>query len=197
MSWQDSRRRSRRWYKYYRLAAKKIQNLIEENDIIASEAFIRIIFDMNEDRRLHKNQRIANSAFKSMCLAIKDVRLDTKTISSKRYSSSENRPSNMAGAVRDPDEMGPSPLTSVFEPGVLVSLAQTNALPSLNPRLVYYDAPPGLKATCAACGFYGDCRLEPGPFSGNIFRCVDVTACKARRQIADQKDKTLTKEEPF
>lgn len=78
MSWQDNRRRERRWYKRYKEVCdevKSISNTAGPSSPVRASAFVDMVYRMLERSRSHKNKRIAISAYKSMELAIRDTGL--------------------------------------------------------------------------------------------------------------------------
>jgi hypothetical protein len=78
MSWKDNRRRKRTWYRHYKWLCDRVKELIGpygRGESIAAEAFVRIMFELYESRRMHRRRRIATSAFESLKLACEDTGL--------------------------------------------------------------------------------------------------------------------------
>jgi hypothetical protein len=75
MSWQDNRRRKRTWYKHYRRIAEQMVNLMSGPEPMAAEALVIEFFKVYETYRMHGKRRIANSAWESIALAVKDTGL--------------------------------------------------------------------------------------------------------------------------
>jgi hypothetical protein len=91
MSWQDNRRRRRIWYAHYKYLADRVLALMSPPPhpdgarLVAAEALVRLLWDVYEQHRLHRNQRIASSAFDSMVLACQDAGLDRISIDPSLY----------------------------------------------------------------------------------------------------------------
>lgn len=79
MSWRENRQRKRVWYRHYRELANELKALmdaaIEQDRGIATEAILKMFFNLYERRRLHKRKRAAASAWASLELAIRDTGL--------------------------------------------------------------------------------------------------------------------------
>lgn len=80
MSWRENRQRKRVWYQHYLELAKELEELMDaaqkDDRGIATEAILKMFFDLYERRRLHRRKRAALSAWASLELAIKDLGLD-------------------------------------------------------------------------------------------------------------------------
>lgn len=74
MSWKENRRRKRTWYIHYKGLAEKILAASELKQISGLE-LLMMFYELYESRGLHRNRRIATSAFESFKLAAEDIGL--------------------------------------------------------------------------------------------------------------------------
>jgi len=107
MSWKDNRRRKRVWYGYYYDVCRDVRLLIQQAQSsgvpIAAEALVKIVYDMNERRRLHKKRRVATSALESLVLAVKDSGIEKVLLMPKLWPDGR---SNVVGKITPDKEPG-------------------------------------------------------------------------------------------
>jgi len=129
MTWQDSRRRKRVWYRHYKRLCDELMALqqaaLKSGQPVAAEAFIKIMFDLYEQRRLHRRKRVAYSAWESFELAAKDAGL-LRSVWRPAYTGSENQRGPAIGEFGAESKYGTSQLREMFE---------------VNGRMVVFDEP--------------------------------------------------------
>jgi len=119
MSWQDNRRRKRTWYKHYRRIADEMVSLMSGPEPMAAEALVIEFFKVYEKYRMHGKRRIADSAWESIALAIKDTGLSDVSLHKIQHRTGSRMPcKGQLNVVVST----PTPITT----GILVNVIQTN-----------------------------------------------------------------------
>lgn len=98
MSWQDNRRRKRRWYKKFDALAKGLLIRLQNPQANAAD-IMTMFFDIAAAHRLFRYNWIKNSAYESLLLAIKD-----NGLTDLRVTADKDKSNRVIGVAVDPAE---------------------------------------------------------------------------------------------